>query len=48
VTGGLTRAGTTARAELLRALAAVDLDALVAADLRAALRERLLERTAAG
>jgi hypothetical protein len=48
VTDGLTRAGTSARAELLRALAAVDLGTLVAADLRAALRSRLLERTAAG
>jgi hypothetical protein len=48
VTDGLTRAGTSARAELLRALAGVDLDTLVAADLRAALRSRLLERTAAG
>ena len=36
------RAGTTARAELLRALEALDLNALVAADLRAALRTRLL------
>ena len=42
VTEGLTRAGTTARAELLRALEALDLDALVASDLRAALRARLL------
>jgi hypothetical protein len=42
VTEGLTRAGTTARAELLRALEALDLNALVAADLRAALRARLL------
>jgi protein-tyrosine phosphatase len=42
VTEGLTRAGTTARAELLRALELLDLDALVAADLRAALRARLL------
>jgi hypothetical protein len=47
VTEGLTRAGTTARAELLRALAEVDLDALVCADLRASLCARLLERTAA-
>ena len=39
---GLTRAGTSARAELLRALEALDLDELVAADLRAALRARLL------
>ena len=38
VTEGLTRAGTTARAELLRTLEQVDLNALVAADLRAALR----------
>jgi hypothetical protein len=42
VTEGLTRAGTTARAELLLALEALDLNALVAADLRAALRARLL------
>ena len=42
VTEGLTRAGTTARAELLRTLELVDLNALVAADLRAALRARLL------
>ena len=42
VTEGLTRAGTTARAELLRSLEGLDLDALVAADLRAALRARLL------
>ena len=42
VSDGLTRAGTSARAELLRALEALDLDALVAADLRAALRVRLL------
>jgi protein-tyrosine phosphatase len=42
VTDGLTRAGTTARAELLRTLAEVDFDALVATDLRAALRARLL------
>jgi protein-tyrosine phosphatase len=48
VTEGLSRAGTTARAELLRTLEALDLDSLVAADLRAALRLRLLERTAAG
>ena len=48
VTDGLTRAGTSARAELLRALEAFDLDALVARDLRAALCARLLERTAAG
>ena len=48
VTEGLTRAGTTARAELLRTLEALDLNSLVAADLRAALRSRLLERTAAG
>jgi protein-tyrosine phosphatase len=43
VTAGLTRAGTTARTELLRTLAALDLDALVAGDLRAALCARLLE-----
>jgi protein-tyrosine phosphatase len=43
VAEGLARAGTTARAELLRALAALDLEALVSADLRAALRERLTE-----
>ncbi len=48
VTEGLTRAGTTARAELLRTLGALDLSSLVAAELRAALRARLLERTAAG
>ena len=42
VTDGLTRAGTTARAELLRTLEALDLEALVATDLRAALRARLL------
>jgi protein-tyrosine phosphatase len=42
VTEDLTRAGTTARAELLRALEALDLDAFVAAELRAALRARLL------
>ena len=48
VTEGLTRAGTTARAELLRTLETLDLNSLVAADLRAALRSRLLERTAAG
>jgi protein-tyrosine phosphatase len=42
VTEGLTRAGTTARAELLRTLELLDLNALVAADLRAALRARLL------
>jgi protein-tyrosine phosphatase len=48
VTEGLARAGTTARAELLRTLAALDLNSLVAADLRAALRSRLLERTSAG
>jgi hypothetical protein len=47
VTEGLTRAGTTARVELLRALAEVDLDGLVCADLRASLCARLLERTAA-
>jgi protein-tyrosine phosphatase len=39
---GLARAGTTARAELLRTLETVDLDALVPAALRAALRARLL------
>ena len=43
VTEGLNRAGTTARAELLRTLAEIELDALVAADLRAALRARLLD-----
>jgi protein-tyrosine phosphatase len=48
VTEGLTRAGTTARAELLRTLQLLDLNALVAADLRAALRARLLDGTAAG
>ena len=42
ISEGLTRAGTTARAELLRTLELVDLNALVAADLRAALRARLL------
>jgi protein tyrosine/serine phosphatase len=42
ITEGLTRAGTTARGELLRALERLDLDALVAAELRAALRARLL------
>ena len=42
VTDALTRAGTSARAELLRALEALNLGALVAADLRAALRVRLL------
>jgi protein-tyrosine phosphatase len=42
VTEGLTRAGTTARAELLRTLELLDLNALVAADLRAALRARML------
>ena len=42
VTAGLTRAGTTARAELLRTLAALDLEALAGADLRAALCARLL------
>ena len=48
VTAGLTRAGTTARAELLRTLEALDLNTLVTADLRAALRSRLLEPTAVG
>jgi protein-tyrosine phosphatase len=48
VAAGLARAGTSARAELLRTLAALDLDALVGADVRAALCARLLERTAAG
>jgi protein tyrosine/serine phosphatase len=43
VSEGLTRAGTTARAELLRTLASLDLDTLVAADLRSALRGRLLD-----
>jgi protein-tyrosine phosphatase len=43
VAAGLSRAGTTARAELLRTLAAIDLDALVGADVRAALCARLLE-----
>ena len=43
VSAGLRGAGTTARAELLRTLEALDLDSLVAADLRAALRARLLE-----
>jgi protein-tyrosine phosphatase len=43
VAEGLARAGTTARAELLRALEAVDLDVLVSADLRDALRARLLD-----
>ena len=43
VAEGLARAGTSARDEVLRALAALDLDALVAADLRAALRARLLD-----
>lgn len=42
IAAGLERAGTTARAELLRTLEALDLDTLVAADLRAALRARLL------
>ncbi len=42
VTEGLTRAGTTARAELLRTLELLDLNAFVAAELRAALRARLL------
>jgi protein-tyrosine phosphatase len=46
VAEGLTRAGTTARAELLRTIAALDLAPFEA--LRATLRERLLERTAAG
>jgi Tyrosine phosphatase family len=47
VAQGLTRAGTTARAELLRTLAELDLS-FVAADVRAALRARLVERTSAG
>ncbi len=42
ITTGLERAGTTARAELLRTLESLDLDVLVPTDLRA----RLLERTA--
>ena len=42
VAAGLARAGTSARAELLRTLAALDLDALVPAETRAALRARLL------
>jgi protein-tyrosine phosphatase len=43
VTAGLAGAGTTARAELLRTIAALDLETLVTADLRAALRARLLD-----
>ncbi|HWM09408.1 MAG TPA: tyrosine-protein phosphatase [Solirubrobacteraceae bacterium] len=46
VLAGLERASTTARAELLRTMAALDLAPFEA--LRAALRARLLERTAAG
>ena len=42
VIAGLERAGTTARAELLRTLAELDLRRLVPAELRAALRARLL------
>jgi protein-tyrosine phosphatase len=48
VAQGLTRAGTTARDELLRTIAALDLDGLAGAGVRAALCARLLERTAAG
>jgi protein-tyrosine phosphatase len=48
VAAGVERAGTTARAELLRTLAALDLDALVSADVRSLLCARLLEPTAAG
>jgi len=48
VTAGLARAATSARAELLRTLVALDLDAVVGADVRAVLCARLLERTAAG
>jgi protein-tyrosine phosphatase len=46
VLAGLERAGTTARAELLRTLESLDLERF--ADVRVALRARLLERTAAG
>ena len=45
VAAGLAQAGTTARAELLRSIAALDLDALVPAPLRATLRARLREPT---
>jgi protein-tyrosine phosphatase len=47
VAAGLARAGTTARAELLRTLEGLDLS-FVGADVRGALCARLLERTAAG
>lgn len=43
VASGLAGAGTSARAELLRTIAALDLDALADAELRAALRARVLE-----
>jgi len=42
VTAGLTRAGTTARAELLRTLEQLELDTLVGPEIRDALRARLL------
>jgi protein-tyrosine phosphatase len=48
VAAGLARAGTTARAELLRTIEELDLDVLVSASVRSALCDRLLERTAAG
>jgi protein-tyrosine phosphatase len=42
VVAGLARAGTSARAEILRTLAALDLDALAPPDVRAALTARIV------